>query len=160
MMNTTHKTSQELREDHKRAVQRVKELQAEEASLPARTQEAAQNAAQRRLNGSVGDSDAGSEVSALTQRRGEIPHDIHAARVHAARLELDRVNARKREEQSAYDDLEEGEELAFDGKEEATRYWKGIKAERDAHASSNYMLDYDLRRAMDALARVEGNVIP
>jgi chromosome segregation ATPase len=157
MMNTTHKTSGELREDHKRAVQRVKELQAEEGGLPARTQEAAQNAAQRRLNGSVGDSEAGSEVSALTQRRGEIPHDVHAAKIHAARLELERVHAEKREEQAASDELSEPVELAKDGYEEAKKYYEELKAEKDSHSSRVYMIDYDLRRAVDGLAAVEAN---
>jgi chromosome segregation ATPase len=157
MEQATHKTSKDIQAEKRRATERVKELQAEEASLPARTQEAAQNAAQRRLNGSVGDSEAGSEVSALTQRRGEIPHDVHAAKIHAARLELERVHARKREEQAAADELSEPVELAKDGFEDAKRFYEELKAEKNSHASSNYMLDYDLRRAVDALATVEAN---
>ncbi len=157
MQQATHKTSKELREDHKRAMETVRRLQAEASSLPARLREASHAAAQRRLEGSVSDSGGTGEVSALLARERELPYEIHAARVQAARLELDRVHAEKREHQAAADDLAESEELAFDGKEEATRYWKDIKAERSSHSSRVFMLDYDLRRAMDAVDRVEAN---
>jgi len=157
MEQATHKTSKDIQAEKRRATERVKELQAEEAALPGRLREAAQNAAQRRLNGSVGDSDAGSEVSALTQRQGEIPHDVHAAKIHAARLELERVHAEKREEQAAADELSEPVELAKDGFEEAKSYYEELKAEKNSHSSRVYMLDYDLRRAVDSLARVEAN---
>ncbi|MDQ3387177.1 MAG: hypothetical protein M3475_06190, partial [Actinomycetota bacterium] len=93
----------------------------------------------------------------LTQRRGEIPHDVHAAKIHAARLELERVHAEKREEQAASDELSEPVELAKDGYEEAKKYYEELKAEKDSHSSRVYMIDYDLRRAVDGLAAVEAN---
>jgi predicted nucleic acid-binding Zn-ribbon protein len=77
--------------------------------------------------------------------------------VQAARLELERVHARKDEEQQAYNELSEPVELAKDGYEEAKSYYEKLKAERDSHSSRVYMLDYDLRRAMDSVASVEKN---
>jgi chromosome segregation ATPase len=154
MEQATHKTSKDIQAEKRRATERVKELQLEEASLPGRLREAAQADARRRVSG-VDASE--SEVSALTQRRGEIPYDIYAARVQAARLELDRVHAEKREEQAASDELSEPVELAKDGFEEAKSYYDELKAEKDSHSSRVYMIDYDLRRAVDGLARVEAN---
>jgi chromosome segregation ATPase len=154
MQQATAKTSGEIKTEQRRATERVRELESESKSLPARLREAAQADARRRVEGAPVSE---SEVSALTQRRGEIPYDIHAAKIHAARLELERVQAEKREEQSAADELSEPVELAKDGYEEAKRYLEELKAEKDSHSSRVYMLDYDLRRAVDALAAVEAN---
>lgn len=153
MMTTQAKTSTELHADHDKAMEAVRRLQTERDALPGRLQEVSQADARRRLQGEEGSS----ESAALVRRRDELPYDLHAAKIEAARLELERVHAAKREARSRYEELKPSVENARIAFEDAKEFYEGLKAEQDSHASRGYMLDYDLRRANDGLAAVEAN---
>ncbi len=154
-------SSAELRDRQRRSLGRLAELEVEMSTLPGRISEAAAVAARRRIEAAKGEgyevpdlSGEDSEMSALTRREADIDYEIHAARVAAAELEIETLQAGMRERREAYEELAPAEETARVGYEEAKDYYEEVKRERGNLAPGG-MQDYDLRRAQDALRQIE-----
>jgi hypothetical protein len=154
-------TAAELRERQRRALARLGELEAEQSTLSGRVSEAAATAARRRIEAAKGEayedgeiSGEDSEMSALLQRERELPHEIHAARIAAAELGIETLQADMGERREAYEKLAPAEETARVGYEDSKAYYERLKRER-GNLAPNSMQDYDLRRAYDALRQIE-----
>jgi hypothetical protein len=151
-------SSAEMKESQRRALGRLGELEAERRTLPGRISEAATADSRRRIEsakrGESGGMETDPELSALTRREADIDYEIHAARVAAAELEIETLEAGMRERREAYEELAPAEETARVGYEEAKDYYEEVKRERGNLAPGG-MQDYDLRRAQDALRQIE-----
>jgi hypothetical protein len=153
----TKVSSAELQERQQRALGRLQELQAEMDGLPGHISEAASADNRRRIEAAKGEADevgGDSELSALLRRQQELPHEINAAKIAAAELEVERIESLKSERQAVYEKLGPEVETARIGAEEAVAYYEQKSREQNAH-SPNSMLDYDLQRAKETLREIE-----
>jgi hypothetical protein len=157
MLGATKVSSAELQERQRRALGRLQELLAEQSALPGHISEAAAADNRRRIEAAKSGArleDETSELSALLRRRQELPFEIHAAKIAAAELEVERIEVLQRERLAAYEKLAPEVETARIGASEAQEYFEEKSREQNACAP-NSMLDYDLQRAYDTLREIE-----